>query len=278
MKLQYLGTGGGGGIPEMFCTCRVCQNARVRGGRELRSRPLAILDGELCIDLPCDARSSFLAWNVDAQKIRYLSVTHNHYDHFLADNLISRPAGARPIQVYISHGSGQEIARKSEKFKNAPIRADVRPVCAPEVHFVEPFVPFTCGRFRVTPLPARHDETVEALNFLIETEKKAVLWLHDTGLLLEETVEYLGKIKPRLDLVSMDCALPRGRYISDDHMDILRCNETAKLLRELGCADDHTAIYLSHISHLVECTYEELSAQAEEHGFQVAYDGAVIEV
>lgn len=278
MKLQYLGTGGGGGIPEMFCSCRVCQNARTRRGQELRNRHMALIDDELCIDLPCDARSSFLFWNVDAQKIRYLLVTHNHYDHFLADNLISRPAGAQPIQVFISRGSGQEIARKSEKFRNAPVGQNVRPVCAPEVHFVQSFAPFTCGRFRVTPLPARHDPAVETLNFLIETGEKTVLWLHDTGLPAEETVEHLRKIRPQIDFVSMDCALPRGRHISDDHMDILRCNETTELLRQLGCVNGNTAVYLSHIGHLVECTHEELAAQAGQYGFQVAYDGAMIEM
>lgn len=239
---------------------------------------MAVIDGELCIDLPCDARSSFLTQNVDAQKIRYLLVTHNHYDHFLADNLISRPEGARPIKLFISRASGQEIARKSEKFRNAPVRQDVRPVCAPEVHFVKPFVPFACGKFAVVPLPARHDTATETLNFLITAEEKTILWLHDTGLMLGETIDYLKKAQKHIDFVSMDCALPYGKHISDDHMDMLRCRETAELLREFGCINENTVIYLSHIGHLVECTHEELAEQAQKYGFHVAYDGAVIDM
>ena len=38
MKLKYYGTGGGGGIPEIFCDCRVCRNAREVGGKEIRTR------------------------------------------------------------------------------------------------------------------------------------------------------------------------------------------------------------------------------------------------
>lgn len=275
MKVQYLGTGGGGGIPEMFCNCRVCQNARIRQGYELRNRSLAIIDDTLCMDLPCDARSSFLAWDIDTQNLRYLLVTHDHYDHFLADNLISRSEGAQPMQVFVSSASGQKIAQKAEKFHGQTVQQGLRPVCVPDIHFVKPFVPFTCGTYQITPLPAHHDLSVETLNFLIKGEK-TVLWLHDTGLMLPETEQYLQEMQPHIDFVSMDCALPCGRYLSDEHMDILRCNLTVELLRKFGCVDDKTMVYLSHISHLVECTHEELTEQAEQYHFHVACDGAVI--
>lgn len=275
MKIQYLGTGGGGGIPEMFCSCRICENARLFQNREIRNRHMAVINNELCIDLPCDARSSFLERNINAQKIRYLLVTHNHYDHFLADNLISRSVGAQPIQVFISRGSGQEIFRKAERLRGAMSQENVRPVCIPDVHFIRAFIPFQCGKYKVTPLPAHHDSSVETMNFLIE-EDKNILWLHDTGLMLPETEKYLRNCQTHIDFVSMDCSLPRGRYISNEHMDILRCNTTAELLRNAGCIDDDTLIYLSHISHLVECTHEELCLQANEYNFQVASDGEEI--
>lgn len=275
MKIQYLGTGGGGGIPEMFCNCRICQNARIRQGNELRNRSLAIIDDTLCMDLPCDARSNFLAWDIDTQNLRYLLVTHDHYDHFLADNLISRSEGAQPMQVFVSSASGQKIAQKAEKFHKQAVQQGLRPVCVPDIHFVKPFVPFTCGTYQVTPIPARHDPSVETLNFLIKGEK-TVLWLHDTGLMLPETEQYLQEIQPHIDFISIDCALPCGRYFSEEHMDILRCNLTVELLRKFGCVDDKTMVYLSHISHLVERTHEELTEQAKQYNFHVACDGAVI--
>ena len=278
MKIQYLGTGGGAGIPEMFCSCRICENARRRQGRELRNRHMAVIDDVLCIDLPCDARSSFLAQGVDAQKIRYLLVTHSHYDHFLADNLISRPEGAQPIELFISRGSGKEIFKKSEKYRNAPVRPGVRPVCAPEIHFVEPFKPFACGSYSVTPLLAHHDPAVESLNYLIASEETAILWLHDTGPLLPQTADYLKGIHQHIQFVSMDCALPYGKYISEEHMDILQGRETIDLLREFGRVDERTLVYLSHIGHLVDCTHEELAKQAQTFGFHAAYDGAVINI
>lgn len=262
----------------MFCSCRVCENARRQRGRDVRNRPMALLDDELCIDLPCDARSSFLMQQAEARKIRYLLVTHNHYDHFLAANLLSRPEGAQPLKLFISRESGQEILQMTHRARSAPEKPGMRPICVPEIHFAEPFVTFSCGKFLVTPLPARHDRSVGTLNFLITAEEKTVLWLHDTGPLLDKTVDYFQTKPCHFDFVSMDCALPCGVPVSNEHMDILHCKKTVDLLRKLSCVNDKTAVYLSHIGHLVGCTHEELSEQARQLGFHVAYDGAVITI
>lgn len=36
MKIKYYGTGTSGAIPEMFCSCRVCEYARSHGGKDIR--------------------------------------------------------------------------------------------------------------------------------------------------------------------------------------------------------------------------------------------------
>ena len=117
------------------------------------------------------------------------------------------------------------------------------------------------------PLPANHDPKVETLNFIITYEGRSILWLHDTGIMLEETLDYIKGIKPRFDFISMDCALARGKYVTDEHMDILQCAKTAETLRHMGCLNENTMIYLSHIGHLVERTHEELLEDACEFGF-----------
>ena len=114
MKLKYLGSGGGGGIPELFCSCSVCMNARNKQGKELRRRSLALINDELVIDLPCDARDGFISHDVDPANIAYILITHSHYDHFLADNLLTRPHGAKQANLYISHESGKEFAQRCE--------------------------------------------------------------------------------------------------------------------------------------------------------------------
>lgn len=50
MKIRYLGTAAAEGWPALFCSCPICTKARAEGGRNLRTRTQAILDGELLLD------------------------------------------------------------------------------------------------------------------------------------------------------------------------------------------------------------------------------------
>ena len=52
MKIRYLGTAAAEGWPALFCSCPICAQARAEGGKNLRTRTQAILDGELLIDFP----------------------------------------------------------------------------------------------------------------------------------------------------------------------------------------------------------------------------------
>ena len=51
MVFRYLGTAAAEGIPAYFCGCDNCKKARLIGGRAVRSRPQAIVDGRLLIDI-----------------------------------------------------------------------------------------------------------------------------------------------------------------------------------------------------------------------------------
>ena len=53
--------------------------------------------------------------------------------------------------------------------------------------------PFECvsaGPYRVTPLPAKHMDTEQALFYLIEREGRSLLYAHDTGRFYPEAVSY----------------------------------------------------------------------------------------
>ena len=52
--MKFLGTSAGEGIPDPFCTCPICENARRVGGKELRTRSSFLLDEETIIDLGAD--------------------------------------------------------------------------------------------------------------------------------------------------------------------------------------------------------------------------------
>ena len=47
MKLQFLGTAAAEGFPALFCQCENCKRARELGGRNIRSRSQALVDGKI---------------------------------------------------------------------------------------------------------------------------------------------------------------------------------------------------------------------------------------
>lgn len=262
----------------MFCSCAICNKAREFRGKELRRRSLAIIDDELVIDLPCDARDSFIEHNIDPAKIAYILITHAHYDHFLAENLLTRPYGAKQVDLYISHGSGEKLAQRCKDIEKLPTPPSLMPINIPRVHLKNAFESFCMGKYAVTTLDSSHARNLETLNYIIQRDSKSILWLHDSGVLTEVTKQWLSSNAPYFSLVSMDCALPIGSKISSEHMDLLACVETMKYLKGIGCADENTQFILSHISHNTKMSHDELFEAAKNFGFSPAFDGEEIHI
>ena len=277
MKLTYLGTGGGGGIPELFCSCDICRNSRLVKGRELRNRCMALINDDLCIDLPCDARNSMLTHNVNPRNLKYILITHKHYDHFMPENFINRPEGTKKIELFISRGSGQDFAELCSKYQGK-LTYGLRPVNIPDIHFIAPFETVNIGRYMVTAIPANHDRAIECLNFIISDTKHTVLWLHDTGILLNETWNYLKEKQLEFDLVSIDCSFPYSTHSQTEHMNIQQCKELTVNFLDLGYLKKTGVVYLSHISHNVNLTHMKLEMEASKSNLYVAYDGLCVEI
>lgn len=280
MKLTYYGTSAGAGIPEIFCSCRVCEHARQERGKNIRTRSQAVLDDTLSIDYPVDVLMHTIHGGLDMRSIKHILVTHDHHDHFLAEDVLSRPWGVDgAVHYYLSEKSGLRIAKMADAYEEAfrsgrRIRTSNFSV---EIHKLFALAPEEIAGYHVIPLRANHAEAIEALNFVIQKDGKSLLWAHDTGLFYPDTLAYLKESRIRFDLVSLDCTLKRGAPITKHHMDLDWCIETANALKVQGNADDRTVFVLSHIGHLVERTHDELVAEAAPYGFTVAYDGMVIE-
>ena len=90
MKIRYLGTAAAEGWPALFCSCPICTHAREQGGKNLRTRTQAILDGELLLDFPPDTYCHALQHGLELAKVRTLLVTHSHMDHWFPTDLIHR--------------------------------------------------------------------------------------------------------------------------------------------------------------------------------------------
>lgn len=81
MEFVYLGTAAAEGWPALFCSCNACLQAREKGGRNVRGRSQALVDGELLLDLPADTFSRTLEGRLDLTAVRHCLITHSHSDH-----------------------------------------------------------------------------------------------------------------------------------------------------------------------------------------------------
>ncbi len=282
MKIKHYGTGAAAGIPEVFCHCRVCEQARKERGKNLRTRSQAVIDGTIGLDF-ADVFLHTMHNGLDMRTIKHVLITHGHNDHLTPGEAISRAVGmTEPINFYFSEQAGAALTRSVQARKErmaAPNSNYNGNEVLVETHFIEKKQSYNIAGYTVIPLPARHGgEEVGAFIYVIQKDGKSILWAHDTGRLRSETVEFLKESGIRFDFVSLDCTLKRGAPITSGHMDLERCLDTVALLRENGNLDDKTRIMLSHIGHLVERTHDELVAEVAPFGIEVAYDGLEIEI
>ena len=272
MKLHYLGTAAAESLPAIFCNCEVCRTAKSRGGREIRSRSQALINGKILIDLPCDSLYHSLRDGIDLSAVEHCIITHTHGDHFYPKELYNmKPICAynrEAMHIYGNSSVGETVEEITASTKGRVV-----------FQKAEPFEPFFIEEIKITALKANHG-TKDPYFYMIEDGQRALLYAHDTGIFPEETWEYLKGTGVVLDAVSFDCT--EGAYDDlsyDNHMCLgrnIRCRE--KML-ELGIADKDTAFILNHFSHNgLNVNYREFCEIAEPLGFSVSYDGMIINI
>ncbi len=276
MVLHYLGTSAAEGWPALFCGCEGCRRARERGGRNLRTRSQALLNGEILLDFPADTGTRHIEGRLDLCKIRHCLITHSHSDHLYAGDIemirkgFAQPAEESPFVIYATEKAGESVR---EAIDRSNLASDGRALFQP----VTPLETFRIGRYSVTPLPADHDPQSGPVIYLINDGERGLLYAHDTGYFPDETWRWLETRRPRIDLVSLDCCFGPLRS-RRGHMGIEANKEVCDRLREAGCIDGDTVVYTNHFSHNVGAIYDDMVPIAEKYGFLVAYDGCEVTV
>ena len=87
MNIRLLGTGAADGIPGFFGNDMVSRYARENGGKDVRTRSAALIDGVLKIDFPPDTLTQVQRDLLDALDWTGLVFTHSDDDHFAVDEL-----------------------------------------------------------------------------------------------------------------------------------------------------------------------------------------------
>lgn len=89
MKLKIVGSGGMSIIPSSFCKCRLCEEAREKGGRYERLGPsLYIEDIKMLIDTPEDIAVACNRQHIT--EVKHLSISHRDPDHVKGIRIVEK--------------------------------------------------------------------------------------------------------------------------------------------------------------------------------------------
>lgn len=274
MEFQYLGTAAAEGIPALFCQCPNCERSRKIGGRAIRTRSQALIDGTLLIDFPADSYHHFLTQNIDTQKISACLITHTHADHLYPQDLMQ----LTPTCAKVTEGFHIEFCGSDK------VGAAIAPqLTALEKHqrtsFTEltAFVPTAVGKYTVTALPSIHDPKSGPFFYMISDGEKTVLYAHDTHYFHDDVWAYFAETKPHFDLVSLDCTNACLPLTYVGHMGLPENAQVRRRMLEMGVADDTTLFICNHYSHNgTHVVYDDFLPLAAKEGFLISYDGMKI--
>lgn len=284
MRLTFLGTSAANAFPEAFCKCRNCQEARKQGSRSLRKRSAALINDDLLIDLGPDIMSASQVHQVDLSNVRYCLQTHPHADHMDLSHLLSRSpgfgvVGAPRLHFYASSATlefadatfGRDLAGFGLFDAKAQENLNL------ELHHVEPLQPMDVGPYRVVAFPANHASGLGAVLYAIERDGRSLFYGVDTATLPDETWGGLHKLGMQFDVVVLDHTYG-PEEAGSDHLSAGQLIEHVERMREEGLLRDTGRAFGTHIAHEGNPAHAALSEFASSHGYEIAYDGLIVDV
>jgi phosphoribosyl 1,2-cyclic phosphate phosphodiesterase len=274
MRFQILGSSAGKTVPRPFCRCRVCEAARHDQGRDVRTRCAVHLyldgdtDGEprYAIDLSPDVSSHFIRYGFALDKLEHLIFSHAHADHLDTDLLTIRPTilseknAAPHLHIYGSVSVGEKITALDLDKLDASF------------HQADPFVPFTAGELKITPLLGNHGPGV-VLNHIVQHGNQTVLLAWDTGYWTDDSWERAADFT--FDAVISECTIfgPGDADHNARHMNFATLVDKKERLIKMGCITDSTPWTTLHIGDNGGLTYSEQVTLGAPHGVTPGYDG-----
>ncbi len=276
MKLKYYGTAAAEGIPALYCSCDTCRYSKKTGGRNIRTRSQALVNGRLLVDMPPDTLYHYQFLGLPLDDIKHVLITHKHADHLHTPTINVRSKGfvVHDLPDFHIYGSMPTIDLIFDELRKSGVKD--RGIW--KLFEIAPFEKKLIDGFEVVPYKANHDFKTYPYIYEISDGEKRMLYGHDTGYFLDETSEYLEKNKPYFNLVSLDCTMGIAESAGHAHMNVNDCVRVKELLSELGCADENTVFILNHFSHNGHISYDELVPIAKDVGFLVSFDGMEVEV
>lgn len=267
MTIRLMGTGAADGIPALFGDDRVSRHAREHGGREVRSRSGAVIDGILKIDLPPDTWSQCAAQGVSPCDWSALVFTHGDDDHLALAELqyALYPFTEADHAHFAIYGPAPVIGAIRTRFPDWPI----------ETHETTAFTTCEIHGYRVTPVLARHGEA-EAHNLIVDHAGRTLLYATDTGAYGEETLAFLAGRS--LDLLVIECTDAQNPSGYAGHHDLVSLEATLARMRREGALSPDARVVTTHHAARGDATHGELIELLAPLGAEPGYDGLSVTI
>lgn len=263
MVVQLLGTGAADGIPALFENSRVSDYARKHGGKDVRTRCGAIIDGHLKIDFPPDTFSQLVLHQLNALDWSAIVFTHSDHDHFAVREIqyAMFPFNDEMSMPFPMYGNSTICEMIWDRYPNWPI----------EMHQTKSFESFSVSGFEVTPIAANHTRGEDCHNLLIAKDGKTFLYGTDTGVWHEPTWEFLKGWK--LDGLVIESTNGKSEPNYWGHLNFASTIEVVDRLRKMGSLSDSAPVVTTHHSQDGDMTHDELVEAFAPYGISVGYDG-----
>ena len=267
MNIRLLGTGAADGIPGFFADDMVSRYARDHGGKDVRTRSAALVDGVLKIDLPPDTLTQLHRDRLDARDWTALIFTHSDDDHIAVDELQYAMVPFTeldylPFTIFANkHVSGEIQCRYPDW-----------PMEMVETHSFEAF---EHSGYTVTPVKATHIEHEDCQNLIIQSEGKSLLYATDTGVWPEVTFEFLKAY--RFDVLVIECTDGFNDSTYKGHLNVEGVLSVVSRLRKDGVVDSASRVVTTHHGHFGNARHCDLEEALRPHQIEPGFDGMLIE-
>lgn len=270
MRIRLLGTGAADGIPNAFCRCSTCQDARTQ--RRVRARSSLLIDDRILIDPGPDTSAQTARAGVDLRNVRHWLITHGHPDHLDPMLLLSRHwvLPDDPLHIW---GPRQALSKLRDWL--APGSRVEMVEAVPGFAFE---LTFDDARYRIQAHQADHGDRSghpdcladEAVLWSVVDSQSSVLYATDTG----PDPQVCGG---PYSVVLLDATFGPKTDHRTGHLDFLTTEGLLARWREAGVIDDRSRVIATHIGHH-NPPFAELVAELSTRGLEVFEDGTHIDL
>lgn len=244
-----------------------------------------MIDDDLLIDLGPDLNGACLRFGVDLGDVRWALQTHDHGDHLFPLHATMRAANwaaknAEPLEWFVNDHAVPIILFGNEKSLPKLDMAIDQPESAAllKITRITPWQSLAFGPYEVLSIPANHSSAVSPMLFAIRKLGRSMLYASDTSELPADFWPRVADAGWHFDLVVFDHNDGFLHPYSSTHSGSGGVLAEFERMRSVGLVDTSTQLIGTHLAHHSNTIHEIEAARAQALGYDLAYDGLVVDV